>query len=202
MDIKYKHIYERFIMTLFALVFIESAGAAFSPLWAHFTNNIGGNLKTAGIALAILHVVKGATCVIAAFFQDIHKNYKIPILISVLLSSVTWLLFVHITSKEELYIIVALMGISSGMLWPGFHVLFTHTHIQGREAFSWGIYETVYALSGGLGVIIGSHVVHHLSYQVLFIILSFMNAVAFFIFLILFKIQKEQEASLNESSNS
>lgn len=184
----FSSMYKNFVLILLVLTFFVTTTSAFVPLWGHFIERLGGNdLKAVGIAVSLNYASSGLFNFIFSFLEDKHKKYYLYVFLSLVISTIGWLLFSYVDSIKSLYFVIILLGLGSGIMWPAFDTIFQNTMLKNKEALSWGLYGAFESLSGALGAIIGSHIVHYFDYTVLFYTLAILNFVALIFTYTLFK---------------
>lgn len=162
-------------MFIFAIV-----ATAMSPLWGHYILTIGGSIKTAGTAVAILFFGRFLFSITLSSFQNRFPHYVLYLKLGCLIMVVTWILFCFVETVHELFGVLILLSCGQAIIAPAFSTLFTKTLPKGAEATGWGIYYISVDLGNGVGAAAGGHIVNYINYNALFLIMAGVCAVAFF----------------------
>lgn len=181
-------------MTNFLLViyaFYTLGANALTPLWAHFTQYLGGDLRSSGFAVSIYFLSYGTSTFFLSLLENKYPYYKLYISFSYLILLVTSLLYFKINTVIQLYIIQHFVGLACGMQFPAFNATFGKLLKQGREAKGWGLYSSTSCFGVAVSAFIGSQLIHYFSFYAVFSFMAISNAIAFIASLFLPKIQSK-----------
>lgn len=169
---KQKNLYK----TLVSLLFFYSLGLnALTPLWAHFTEHIGGDIRSSGYALSSFFFSFGIASLFTSKIEAKYPHYKMYISAAYLILCLTSLSYFIIDKTYELYVIQCVIGIACSLLGPAFDTIFGNNLKPGKEAKGWGLYISVTCLAIGSSTLIGAQLMHYLSYEAVFTFMLFMN---------------------------
>ncbi|WP_133128059.1 MFS transporter [Legionella nagasakiensis] len=175
----------------FQLIILIVAGAFFTatgfltPLWAEFVKHLGGNLKTAGIAVSIYSMSYGLFAFLLSFIQNKINQDKFFLCLSYLLYGVLCLGYLFIRTSLQLYCLQLLIAFAGAMQSPVCDSLYSKALTTGKETVGWGLYVLIYTFSIGAGALIGSHIAHYMGFDWVFLSMSAFGITAFLIAVIL-----------------
>lgn len=172
------------LLLLFSLIITIIAGAM-TPLWGHYVVTIGGTLKTAGIVIAISCAARALFSASLSFIQDKFPYYRLYMSFSCIILIICWGIYPFVDTPYQLYALIILFSLASGIQAPAFNTLFSSSMTPGHEATSWGISITTGDLATGLGGIIGAEIVHLFSYKMLFFVMGIFSVLALLISLLI-----------------
>lgn len=172
---------KRALVVLFLILGATISASAIVPLWGDFLTSIGGTLKDAGTAVAILNMGTAICTAIMAFFETKYaKRLTLFTMGAFLILGVAYFGYIFVTNVTELYITLIILSIGNGMLWPTFNAIYQTTFEEENSALFWAIFNLSYDLSSALGSLIGSHMVSNFGFTMLFLVISITCFVCFF----------------------
>ena len=171
------------------LTFYTLGGNVLTPLWAHFTEHLGGDVRSAGIAVAIFFFSFGISTSIFSFIETKYHYYKLYISNSFFILILTSLSYFIIDTINELYFVQIAVGIACAMQSPAFDTMFGSSLKKGEEAKGWGLYGAVECSGIGASAFFAAQLVHYHGYPAIFSFMVMMNTFAFIASLFLPKTQ-------------
>lgn len=154
---------------LLVLSLLTFASGFLVPLWSEYCHQLGGTIKSAGNAVAILSAATAITSVCLGYIQDKLKCHKVWVVIAFFGYTVCSCGYFIIYNVYQLYLLQLLLGIFLGMRIPPLMSLYLELIKEGNRPKWWGYYNGMYSLALGLSAIAGSFIAHHLGFDVLFI---------------------------------
>ena len=168
---------------LMYLFFINMAESLFGPIIAVFVlENIGGaTLQTVGFALAFYAIVKSVVQVPVARFLDSHDGERddfYVLMAGAALEVLYPFAFLIISETWHLYILEAMVGLSSGLLMAAYYSLFARHVDHGSEGFEWSLFS-VWSLtvSGAFGAAVGGWFADQYGFRTLFFVSGSINLI-------------------------
>lgn len=182
---------------------IIMAGAFMTPLWSNFVLQIGGNLQTAGIAIAIFSIVIGGFMCLAGKIEHHYQHdewFMISSQCVVLLSYIGYF-FVH--HPWQLYLVEMGLGIGGAFQSPAICAIYQRYFTQKQSALFWAVWNGFYNIAMGSGALLAAVLVSYFNYKTMFAVLTGVAALCLFVTIgLMMKIQgKNFMASLRLTKN-
>jgi MFS family permease len=111
-----------------------------APIYAVYVKGIGGDLMTAGTAIAMNYAVIGALVIASGRFANKHHTEKIQLIIGYFLSAFAAYCYVITKNPTQLFFTQIVSGISIAIISPAFSGLFSKNIEEGKHTASWGDY--------------------------------------------------------------
>ncbi len=166
------------VVLLAAALFANFAEGLYTPVYAAYVENVGGNLADAGLSWSVNLIVFG---LVAMFFSRVESGSRAKIgylVAGYALSALATGLFILVSEPWMLYAVQLLRGISWAMLSPVWDSFFSLL-IDKREAtVEWGYYEGGWSIAMGIGSAIGGILVDALGFAPMFILSALVNALS------------------------
>ena len=129
------------ILLLYAIsVFEVIARNLFSPVFAAYVLDIGGDLFASGTALAIETAVVGVFIIIFGRVASKYHTEKLQLTLGYGLTALIYLGYTLIETPNQLYILQAVAGIAAALEVPAFSGLFSALQEKDKHAKGWGDY--------------------------------------------------------------
>lgn len=161
------------IAIILLIILAALSASAIVPLWSNYITSLGGDLKNAGVAVAILSIGTAISTLILAFFESRFARYlSIFTIIGFFLLGVSYFHYIFVTSIPSLYITLVAISIANGMIWPSFNTIYQTTFEEKDGALFWAIFNLSYDLGSGIGAYVGSHMVSTSGFTTLFLVIS------------------------------
>lgn len=150
------------------------------PIYAAFTDKVGGSILDAGIAYAVFSMATGIVISAVgtrAFFQTHVKRFLI---LGFVLSAVCDLGYVFVQNKWQLFAAQLALGLGTGLIEPAWDSLFTDD-IEHSSLGHWSVWAGGSHFVSGLAAVAGGLVVAFSSFTALFILMALVDGVAIYI---------------------
>ncbi len=155
-------------LILVNLLVIIAAGFMM-PLWSNFVQHIGGDLRTAGNAIAIFSVVIGLVTCIAGHIESRLQKDALFLVLSQLVLCLGYLGYFFVAHPWQLYLVQVILGVGGAFQSPVLCALY-HQHIPSHQsAHYWGIWNGFYQIAIGIGALFGAYVAHHFGFYWMFV---------------------------------
>lgn len=162
--------YHHMGLMLLMLLLITLNSGAMTPLWGSFIETIGGSLKSAGIAIAILNIGGATFTALFSFIESMFpKQNRLFVVFSFFLYALFYLGYFFITKVSMLYLCSFGIALANGFFWPAFNAIYQTTFEEDSAPLGWGIQATFYDIGIGLGAYVGVHLAHNFNFHVLFL---------------------------------
>jgi len=159
------------------------------PLFAVFTQRIGGDVLNITGAWATYLIVTGLLIVIIGKISDKIIDKEKLVFYGYVLNAVLTFCYLLVGSPFQLLLLQAGLGVAAAMATPTWDALYSKYENKETDGFTWGLADGISQLSTGLAIIIGGFIVVYFSFSTLFIV---MGAVQIISVMVLFPILKKQ----------
>ena len=161
----------------FLVTFAESM---LVPMYAAFTENVGGSILDAGIAYALFSVATGVMIALVGT-RDVFARHTRRFLIAGFLGSIACDIgYIFVRDKWQLFGVQIIAGLASGFIEPAWDSLFSDG-IEEGSAKHWSIWAGGAHFLGGIAALIGGAIVAFSSFKVLFTCMASVDIVAVFL---------------------
>ncbi|MCF7835818.1 MAG: MFS transporter [Candidatus Marinimicrobia bacterium] len=167
------------ILTLVDIVVLSGLGLV-TPIFAVFiTQSIkGGNVEIVGIAVGVFLITKSLFQIPFGIMIDKRKGEKDDFWIMFFgytLFSLTPLLYLLITTPNQLYCVEFLHGIASAMALPSWYAIFTRHIDKNYEGVEWATYNTAISLGSAGTAFLGGFLANKFGFDSLFVLVSIVS---------------------------
>lgn len=132
---------KRMILVLYGIsVFEVIARNLFSPIFAAYVLDIGGDLFDSGTALAIETAVVGVFIIIFGRLASKFHTEKLQLVIGYGLTALIYLGYSLVDTPQQLFALQAVSGIAAALEVPAFSGLFSALQEKDKHAKGWGDY--------------------------------------------------------------
>ena len=167
--------------TLLKISFLTTfAEAMLVPLYATFTDRVGGSILDAGIAFAVFSMATGVMVTLIGtrpFFQQHIKRF---LMLGFLVSAGCDISYIFVQNRWQLFAAQVLAGLGTGLIEPSWDSLFTDD-IEHSSLRHWSVWAGGTHFVTGVAAILGGLIVAYGSFNALFILMSLVDIVALFI---------------------
>jgi MFS family permease len=165
------------------------ADGLLGPLFATFTEKVGGDIFDITYAWAIYLFVTGFLVIYIGKFSDTsEKNKKLLLVLGYFLTSVFTFSYIFVSNTFELFMVQAGLGVALALCNPTWYALYDKYSTKGKEGETWGMSDGEGKILTGLAILLGGYIVHKFSFNVLFVI---MGSTQFLAAVYLFRIFKK-----------
>lgn len=153
------------------------ADGMLGPLFAVFSQKVGGNVLDISWAWAVYIGVTGFFVVIVGAVSDRISKEKLLVTGYALMALFTFA-YLLVSKPIHLLLVQAGLGLSLGLSNPTFFALYDrHTH-PDRKGMSWGLEDGLGKMITAISILVGGVIVRYTSFQVLFIVMGTLQALA------------------------
>ncbi len=180
-------------------IFIITTASFLMPLWATFVTHIGGDLRTAGIAICIFSIVIGICTIITARIEHVFRHYENIVWITSAFFTLIYCGYLFIAHPWQLYLIQILLGLCGAVQCPALFALYHLYMSKTYSGFHWGIWNGFYNIAVGVGALISAYVAHHFGFRIMFFTLIVLSAIgAVYTFFVMQKMKKFALSLINQ----
>lgn len=176
------------IKILIAATLIGSLGEGMlGPLFAVFTQNIGGDILDISGAWALYLFVTGVLTLFIGNISDHGRRKEILVVLGFALGAIFTFSYLLVKSPMHLFIVEAGLGVATAMLTPTWDALYSRHSNKKKTGFAWGIASGGGQIAIAFGIVLGGFVVHFFDFQTLFVIMGILQTIATLIMLRILK---------------
>ena len=148
------------------------------PLFAIFTEQIGGDLLDITWAWATYLIVTGILYIVVGKFID-GKEIKAHVMVAgYALNAVFTFGYLLISAPWHLFVIQTGLGIAAALATPTWNALYAKHEDKKHDAFEWGMAGGQAQIITGFAIIIGGFIVSYGSFKILFILMGSIQILA------------------------
>ena len=147
------------------------------PMYAAFTEKVGGSILDAGIAFAVFSMATGAVVTLVGTRSWFQRNTRRFLVLGFLVSAGCDISYVFVQNRWQLFVAQVIAGLSTGLIEPAWDALFTDD-IEHSSARHWSIWAGGTHLLGGVAALLGGLVVSYFSFTALFVVMACIDTVA------------------------
>lgn len=164
-----------------ASAFSVFAAGLFAPFYAVFVKEIGGSAFIAGSSYSIYAVVAGLLIFASSKLEDKAVDTQKLVVISYMLSTVAFFGYLFVESPLQMFAVQGVVGLATAVRSPAFDEVYTENLDEGRYAYEWGIWESMYWIVSGISAIIAGYIIQSFSFELLFLIMGSMSLIGTFV---------------------
>ena len=169
-----------FRILLIENIMFEFGAGLYGPIYAIYTEKLGGSILTAGIAWAIFLLVLGVCGFATAKYLDRYSLKKMAIITSIL-HAVFIFLYVFVSHVWQLFALQLLLGLVGAINFPAWDAWFTKTQDPEKQGSSFALMHGTNNIGRGLAALIGSSVAFFLGFKMLFLVSSLFVLISTFL---------------------
>jgi MFS family permease len=153
------------------------ADGMLGPLFAVFSQKVGGNVLDISWAWAVYIGVTGVFVIIVGSVSDRVSKEKL-LVAGYALTAVFTFCYLLVSKPIHLLLVQAGLGLALGLSNPTWFALYDlHTHPE-HKGFFWGLEDGMGKMITALSILIGGVIVRYGSFRMLFIIMGTIQALA------------------------
>lgn len=147
------------------------------PLFAVFTEEIGGSILDITYAWAIFMIVTGVLTIVVGKIADTIGHEKL-LISGYALNAVFTFAYLIIDTPLELFIVQAGLGLSVALANPTWYALYDRYSISKNDGLTWGKSEGQGNIATGVAILFGGVIVSVFSFTTLFVIMGVLQTIA------------------------
>ena len=158
----------------FLVTFAESM---LVPIYAAFTEKVGGSILDAGIAFAVFSMATGSVIALLGTRPIFQRRIRFFLALGLWASVFCDVGYVFVQDKWQLFGVQVVAGFATGLIEPAWDSVFSDG-IDEPSARHWSIWAGGTHLFAGLAALAGGMIVAHFSFSVLFLTMAAVDALA------------------------
>lgn len=148
------------------------------PLFAVFTQRVGGDILEISWAWAIYLIVFGVLTIVFGKISDKYSKEKI-MLMGYGLNALVTFAYIFVSSPIHLFIVQAGLGVAAALATPTWDALYDKYSGDGSsDGTLWGIADGLPKIATGIAVVIGGLIVTKASFTILFVMMGIIQVIA------------------------
>ena len=144
----------------------------FTPLFAVFSEKIGGDILDLTWALSLYLVLTGILYIVFGKLLQNSKHKEVALVIGYLLNTVFTFSYILVHNSTQLFLLQIGLAIAEALSTPIWDSLFAKYLERNDDSFFWGIAGGHSQLISGIAIAIGGLVIYYFSFNLLFIIMG------------------------------
>lgn len=148
------------------------------PLFAVFTQKIGGDILDITYAWGVYLVITGIFIIIFGKLSDRILNRKKLLFAGYVLNAVLTFGYLFVNNPLQLLILQAGLGFAVAMATPTWNALYSKYQHKEHRGLAWGLSDGLSQLFTGIAVILGGFVLVYFSFNILFVIMGIIQIIA------------------------
>lgn len=149
------------------------------PLFAVFTEKIGGDILDVSWAWSIFLVVTGVFYILfGKLIVAYNINHAKMLILGYGLNAVFTFGYLLVKTPEQLFLIQVGLGICEAIGSPLWDTLYAKSLHESHAAYAWGLAGGQSQIVTGIATLIGGFTVYYLSFNVLFIAMGTIQVIA------------------------
>lgn len=153
------------------------AEGMFGPLFAIFSEQIGGDILDVTWAWATYLIVAGILYIVVGNATDKKCKEEFMVL-GYALNAVFTFGYLFVSSPWHLFIVQAGLGIAAACATPTWNALYAKYEDKKHDGFEWGLAGGSAQIITGIALICGGYIVNFTSFTVLFLIMGIIQTIA------------------------
>ena len=157
--------------------FTTFAESMLVPMYAAFTERVGGSILDAGIAFACFSMATGVFVSLIGTRSYFQNHVKTFLVLGFLGSACCDISYIFVQNRWQLFAAQVIAGLATGLIEPAWDSLFTDA-IEHSPARHWSIWSGGSHLIAGVAALLGGVIVAYFSFTVLFVTMGLVDTLA------------------------
>jgi len=147
------------------------------PMYAAFTERVGGSILDAGIAFAAFAIATGVAVGLIGTRSWFQHHVRVFLVLGFALSAACDFSYLLVQNRWQLFAAQVVAGLATGLVEPAWDSLFT-ADIEQSSVKHWSIWAGGTHLFAGIAALVGGAIVAYLSFTTLFVTMGLMDTLA------------------------
>lgn len=153
------------------------ADGMFGPLFALFTERIGGNVFDISWAWATYLVVTGVMAIVFGIISD-RTSKEYMMITGYALTALFTFCYLFVSSSLHLLLVQAGLGIALALCNPTWFALYDKYSTSASAGSDWGLSDGIGKILMGIAILVGGWIVTEFSFDALFITMGVVQVIA------------------------
>lgn len=142
------------------------------PLFAVFTEKIGGDILDISWVWATYLIVTGVVIVVVGKISDRKIAKEKFVVAGFALSAALTFGYLLVSTPLHLFFLQFGLGIATAISYPTWDALYANYEDRKHAGYAWGLVDGGEQIIPGIAIIIGGLIIHFFSFQTLFIVMG------------------------------
>jgi MFS family permease len=147
------------------------------PMYAAFTERVGGSILDAGIAFAAFSIATGIAVSLIGTRLWFQHHIKLFLVLGFAMSAACDFSYLLVQNRWQLFAAQIVAGLATGLIEPAWDSLFTED-IEHSSVKHWSIWAGGTHLIAGVAALVGGAIVAYLSFNTLFVAMGLTDTLA------------------------
>lgn len=148
------------------------------PLFAVFTERVGGDILDISIAWAVYLVVSGVLNILVGYIADKSRSAERLMVVGYFLNAAFTFAYLFVDNQPKLLIVQIGLAIASALATPTWDSLYAQHENPKKKGLLWGLARGGANMVTGAAILIGGYIVVHYSFTVLFLAMGTIQTIA------------------------
>jgi MFS family permease len=148
------------------------------PLFAIFTERVGGDVLDVSLAWATYLIVAGLLYIVVGNLTDKFNNKERVMVVGYAINALFTFGYLLVSAPWHLFIVQAGLGLAMAMATPTWYALYAKHENKKRGGLQWGLAGGMAHIMTGLAIIVGGLIVNYISFTALFVTMGSIQVVA------------------------
>jgi MFS family permease len=147
------------------------------PMYAAFTERVGGSILDAGIAFATFSMATGVFIILIGTRPCFQRYVKSFLIFGFFGAACCDISYIFVQNRWQLFAAQVVAGLATGLIEPSWDSLFTDD-IEDSSAKHWSIWAGGTHLLAGAAALVGGVIVAYFSFKTLFLTMGLIDMIA------------------------
>lgn len=166
------------------------------PLWGSLASHVGGDLRSAGIAISIFSIVFGVFILVAGIIEQKLRNEKSIMVATGFLISICYLAYFIINRPWQLYLLQTLLAFFGSFQCVAIFSLYNKYMPKSHSAYNWGIWNSFYFFASGIAALLAGYTTHLFGFKGVFVVMFLISLASLVLTLLIMPKIRKFETSL------
>lgn len=148
------------------------------PLFAIFTEKIGGDILDVSWAWATYLILAGILYILVGKITDTYDNKEKIMVLGYALNALCTFAYLLVSTPWHLFLVQAGLGIAVALATPTWNALYAKNEDRKQAGFEWGLAGGMAEIITGIAMIIGGYIVSYGSFTLLFTVMGITQIIA------------------------
>ena len=148
------------------------------PLFAVYTQRIGGDILNITWAWATYLIVTGVLIVLIGRISDSIVDKKLLVFSGYVLNAVLTFGYLFVSTPLQLLLLQAGLGIAAALATPTWDALYSEYENKKKDGFTWGLADGISVLFTGIATLLGGLIVVYYSFATLFVLMGIIQIIS------------------------
>lgn len=160
-----------------ASAFSVFAAGLFAPFYAVFIKEIGGGAFIAGSSYSIYAIAAGLLILASSKLENRVVDTQKLVVLGYFLSTIGFFGYTLVEYPWQMFAVQGIVGLATAVRSPAFDEVYSRNLDEGKYAYEWGIWESMYWIVSGISAIIAGYIIQVSSFETLFVIMGVMSLI-------------------------